>query len=144
MLEGGDGHDILQGQAGHDTLLAQAGDDQLFGGDGFDVMYGGAGNDRLNSGFGFDEAFGDGGADIFQINSSPGDLEVRIWDFTPGEDRIDVSAVPGTTGSNVFFVATSTFRPNDSVIVTTPNDTAFTLVGITLAEAQAGFASWLV
>jgi len=74
----------LQGGAGRDTLVGTAGDDRLTGGAGADVLTGGAGADTF----------------VYQSMRDAGD---RITDFSPGTDRIDLSALlasMGYTGSN--------------------------------------------
>ncbi len=53
-------------------------------------LLGGAGNDTLDGGAGGDVLFGEGGADIFVFTrGTGGDV---IGDFSPGSDRIDLSA----------------------------------------------------
>ena len=62
------------------TVHALDGDDNVYGGSGDDYIVGGAGDDKLS---------GDGGADTFVykfINAG----NDRIFDFTLGEDKIDV------------------------------------------------------
>ena len=56
-------------------------DDNLWGDAGSDVLYGGAGNDRLRGGTGVDE---------FIFESANG--HDNIFDFTNGQDLIDLSA----------------------------------------------------
>ncbi|MEM0986596.1 MAG: Ig-like domain-containing protein [Pseudomonadota bacterium] len=72
-LIGDGGNDILLGDGGDDVLRGEAGFDTLDGGDGSDILFGGAGRDRFR----------------FMSENEGGD---RIIDFTPGEDRIEVSA----------------------------------------------------
>lgn len=77
------GQTIL-GTAGRDTLTGSAGDDVITGGAGADVITGGA------------------GADAF-VYTSIRDAGDRIVDFTPGTDRIDLTALLasiGYTGNN--------------------------------------------
>jgi Ca2+-binding RTX toxin-like protein len=69
VVNGGDGHDVLQGGAGDDVLRGDAGDDVLSGGAGNDVLDGGAGNNVL---------IGGAGDDIFMSG------EVTIQDFQAG------------------------------------------------------------
>jgi Ca2+-binding RTX toxin-like protein len=71
-LTGGTGPDVLTGGAGSDSLAAGAGRDVLIDGAGSDTLAGGA------------------GADVFVL-SADGQAD-RITDFTPGEDRLDLSA----------------------------------------------------
>lgn len=73
-LEGTAGSDILQGHNGDDIINAGPGDDILRDGQGSDVMSGGA------------------GADLF-ILTADGETDT-ITDFTPGEDKLDLSLWP--------------------------------------------------
>lgn len=73
-LEGTAGGDILQGHDGDDIIHAGPGDDILRDGQGSDVMSGGA------------------GADLF-ILTADGETDT-ITDFTPGEDKMDLSLWP--------------------------------------------------
>ncbi|GHG79895.1 calcium-binding protein [Pseudodonghicola xiamenensis] len=100
LLDGGDRKDVLKGLGGDDLLLGgngndrlegSRGDDILDGGDGDDVLLGGAGNDRIIGGPGFDVAKGGAGDDIFVFDDRS--LYLKIKDFTPGEDRIDLSGL---------------------------------------------------
>lgn len=70
-LSGTPGSDVLQGGAGADHILAAAGDDILLDGAGSDWLTGGS------------------GADTFVL-SCDGTAD-RIVDFTPGQDKIDLS-----------------------------------------------------
>jgi Ca2+-binding RTX toxin-like protein len=74
VLVGTDGFDILQGRDGDDLISGGAGDDILKDGAGQDIMAGGA------------------GADLFLL-SADGEMDT-ITDFSPGEDRIDLSLWP--------------------------------------------------
>ena len=103
-LSGGEGADVLSGGAGNDTLDGGAdadvlggheGDDQLFGGAGDDTLEGGAGADTIEGGSGDDEMFGDGGADTFVFG--PGNGDDIVYDFTSGEDVIDLTGIVGIT-----------------------------------------------
>jgi Ca2+-binding RTX toxin-like protein len=85
VVNGGDGHDVLQGGAGNDVLRGGAGDDVLIGGAGNDVLDGGAGHSVL---------IGGAGDDIFMNG------EVTIQDFQAGagtHDQIDLKGVAGAT-----------------------------------------------
>jgi len=77
---GTDGADTLTGTDEHDSIWAGAGDDVVDGGDGDDFLAGDTGNDTLTGGE---------GNDIFLISAEGGD-DV-ITDFTPGDDRIDLT-----------------------------------------------------
>jgi Ca2+-binding RTX toxin-like protein len=108
-LYGGDGKDRLRGGAGNDTLwggddadrlLGQSGADQLFGGAGNDWLAGGRGRDTLSGGAGNDTLTGGLGADVFvfwaaDVQAGPGGdpASVRITDFTPGLDRLDLTGL---------------------------------------------------
>lgn len=70
----------LAGSAGSDMLWGDAAADQITGGAGDDVLIDGAGADTLTGGT---------GADIFVL-SADGELD-RVLDFTPGQDRLDLS-----------------------------------------------------
>lgn len=120
-VTGGELTDLLYGGQGGDTLEGGAGDDWLFGGRGDDHLEGGAGNDalidpeganRLMGGPGSDHLEGagmlDGGeggdvliatADGTTLTGGPGADRflppprgsITLADFTPGEDRLDLS-----------------------------------------------------
>ena len=84
------------GGAGNDTLRGATGADRLSGEAGADVLAGGAGDDTLSGGAGRDILTGGTGADLFvfasRFESPSGAGRDAITDFTPGQDRIDVSA----------------------------------------------------
>lgn len=71
-LQGSGFGDDLRGDGNPNWINGMAGDDRLDGGAGADVLTGGAGRDVF--------VFGDAGA------------VDRVLDFTPGEDRLDLSA----------------------------------------------------
>lgn len=77
-LEGGSGHDVLEGGAARVDLYGHAGDDVLVAGAGGGTLVGGA------------------GADVFVVG--PGTGAVTLRDFTPGEDRLDLSLFEGLYG----------------------------------------------
>jgi hypothetical protein len=102
----GDGNDLYQarGAGRADEVLAGLGNDTLRGGDaadrlsgegGNDLILGGAGDDTLAGGSGRDTLTGDDGADLFvfrfRSDASSGSQRDSITDFTPGQDRIDLS-----------------------------------------------------
>ncbi len=88
-LYGGGGSDFLNGDQGNDVLYGSIGDDALLGGaQGDDIVYGGDGNDTLRGDAGNDTLTGGDGNDVFFGGSG---LDT-IADFTPGIDRIDLTA----------------------------------------------------
>ncbi len=108
VLIGGAGNDFINGGDGNDGALGGAGDDNLIGGFGNDVFDGGAGNDTVTGGGNLDVLTGGAGPDRFQYFSpiEGGDL---ILDFTPGEDRIYISASGFGSELSTGFLATSSF-----------------------------------
>jgi len=97
VLTGNRGNNTIQGRDGNDTVSGAAGHDTLNGGSGNDLVLGGTGNDDLSDGWGIDTLTGGAGGDLF-ILTADGATDT-ITDFTPGTDRIDLSAwgtVPGT------------------------------------------------
>ncbi len=116
-LYGGGGDDYLAGGHRNDRLYGQAGNDRLDGGVHTDYLYGGAdhdllhgfnnrdqlrgdaGDDTLIGGHDRDSLWGGGGDDIFMITrkeySWGGNRDI-LYDFTQGEDRIDLSLLPLT------------------------------------------------
>jgi Ca2+-binding RTX toxin-like protein len=74
VLIGLDLYKVLTGTSRGDTIIGTAGDDRITGGEGADLITGGAGKD------------------IFVYNSLRDALDT-ITDFTPGEDRLDLSAI---------------------------------------------------
>jgi Ca2+-binding RTX toxin-like protein len=105
------------GTAVDDVMFGAAGNDRLSGGNGVDYLSGEAGADRLTGGGGADELVGGLGADLFKYGSvgesAPGAGNFdTIDDFTPGADKIDLSAIDAKTsqgGDQAFgFVAAQT------------------------------------
>ena len=90
-LFGGTGNDIVDGGNDRDDLFGGDGDDTLIGGNGNDDLEGGEGDDILEGGAGDDDLVGGFGADTFKFSSGDGDDVIE--DFTPGEDKIDLSAI---------------------------------------------------
>lgn len=98
-LSGLSGQDTLRGGQGRDVLNGRGGADTLGGWNGDDTLNGGAGDDFLTSGTGRDEVWGGTGADTFAFYASEGlGGRDRIMDFTPGEDRIDLSLLDADAG----------------------------------------------
>ena len=75
---------LLAGTPGDDLLSAR--------GFGNDTLSGGAGDDILVAGPGESELRGGDGADTFVLSADSG--RVRITDFDPAHDRLDLSALP--------------------------------------------------
>ena len=71
---------VINGTAGADTIVGTAGDD---------VITGGAGADRLT---------GNGGRDVF-VYTSIRDAGDTITDFTPNDDRLDLTALLASIGA---------------------------------------------
>ncbi len=94
-LYGGTENDRLMDDAGNDRLLGENGDDVLHGGSGDDSLNGGDGNDRLDGGDGRDYLYGGKGSDTFVFSRAPDAVDV-LTDFTPGEDRLDLSYLLST------------------------------------------------
>lgn len=81
QINGRGGNDFIAGLVGDDDIMGGAGRDRLFGNSGDDVINGGADNDKMTGQYGADTF-------VFDLNSGVD----MITDFTPGLDRIDVSA----------------------------------------------------
>ncbi len=90
ILQGYEGNDELYGGKGRDHLYGGDDDDTLFGEKGNDKLYGGSGDDFLDGGKGRDYLRGDDGEDIFYFSKDSG--KDKIPDFTPGVDKIDLTA----------------------------------------------------
>ena len=127
-LDGGSGSDEMYGGAGDDTLLGGSGGDEIDGGEGDDTIDGGTGNDDLTGGF---------GDDVFKFSRSHGNDE--ILDFTPGEDRIDLSAFTDIKDFDDIEMS-----DDDDVEITTTGSRTITLEGVRdgdLTERDFIFAS---
>ena len=83
-IKGGDGDDYILGGSGNVSIFGENGNDKLLGNSGANKMIGGAGNDFISGGGGADLLTGGPGRDKFVLDQKSAD--VRITDFTPGED----------------------------------------------------------
>jgi len=86
----GRGNDFVDGNGGNDKLLLGRGNDVGFGGDGHDIIFGGRGKDLIDGGAGTDKLFGGRGRDTFIFKE--GNDTDKIYDFRPGQDKIDISS----------------------------------------------------
>ena len=91
QFTGSDNDESISGLQGADALNGGGGKDRLWGNEGDDILTGGPGADIL---------IGGAGKDIFVIRASDRDTEV-IFDFTQGEDRIDLSDFEGMSFSDL-------------------------------------------
>ena len=105
---GNNGGDLLYGDGTYGT--------RLIGGTGNDYIAGGAGNDTISGGGGIDVMWGAGGNDLFIFTSLSdamvGGALTTIGDFTPGSDRIDLSAITttgSTPGQPLHFIGSAAF-----------------------------------
>lgn len=112
ILRGGDGddelfayrNDQLFGEAGNDSLYSDGnGANALFGGDGNDLLFGDrndslfgdAGDDSLYAGVSSNRLAGGTGKDRFYLTPAGiPDLPSEILDFTKGDDKIIITAIP--------------------------------------------------
>ncbi|MBO0131658.1 Ig-like domain-containing protein [Agrobacterium burrii] len=123
IVNGTDGHDLLEaktadttilGRDGNDTLLGSTGDDRLDGGNGDDALIGGAGRDALSGGAGDDKLWGDAGDDM--ISGGLGDDFIeggRGNDLLIGGDGSDLYRYGRGDGSDTIFEAAPASRATD-------------------------------
>jgi Ca2+-binding RTX toxin-like protein len=106
-LVGTESTNYISGGEGDDTITVTGavinyahggeGDDQITGGAGFmDILVGGEGDDTLDGGAGINHLHGGEGDDTFVIQA--GQTSTTIYDFTDGDDQIDLSNISGITG----------------------------------------------
>ncbi|MCY4375293.1 MAG: calcium-binding protein [Spirochaetaceae bacterium] len=113
QVSGGEGDDTITVTG---TFMNYAhggeGDDQITGGAGMiDILVGGEGDDTIDGGTGTNYVHGGEGDDTFVI--APGQTLTTIYDFTDGDDQIDLSNISGITG---FDDLTITTDGDDAVI----------------------------
>jgi Ca2+-binding RTX toxin-like protein len=96
-LYAGPGDDDVRGSSGRDRLFGEAGADELAGGAGNDKISGGPGRDVISWSSGHDVLSGGPGRDEFLIfyPAPAPDASVRIMDFRPGADILDLSNISG-------------------------------------------------
>jgi len=95
-IDAGSGNDSVTGSAEADAILGGLGIDSLMGGDGNDTLTGGGGLDALNGGNGADTFVLTTLTDAIVGGSGSSPTFEKITGFTVGEDRFDVTTVPGT------------------------------------------------
>jgi len=100
------GSDVLYGNNHSVFLIGSSDADVLIGGTQGDPIIGNAGDDTIIGGLGPDAMHGGAGRDTFVIRTAAESRAVNgvydnYYDFTTGEDRIDVRAL-GTTAISVF------------------------------------------
>ncbi|MFO1088195.1 MAG: calcium-binding protein [Hyphomicrobiales bacterium] len=118
FLYGKAGNDILKGLTGSDWIEGNSGNDTLDGGPGNDFLYGGDGDDVLVGGEGRDWLFGGAGNDTFSFltpSASPAGNTTQdtIWDFTRGEDKIEIDSSIATSFADFHRDGLSTWKAGD-------------------------------
>jgi Ca2+-binding RTX toxin-like protein len=112
-VRGGGDNDWINGSGGNDRLFGDGGNDQLLGGSGDDVLQGGGAKDQLTGGSGRDKLWGGAGNDVFIFSEASetavGSLRDQIYDFTSGEDHIDLSLMATNAGVAFTFIETGEF-----------------------------------
>ncbi|WP_122669584.1 M10 family metallopeptidase C-terminal domain-containing protein [Pseudomonas viridiflava] len=94
IITGTESAEALYGTEGNDTLLGLGGDDTLRGDTGADVLNGGAGRDALYGGADTDTFVYSALTDSYRDYDAGGLTATdTIFDFTPGQDKIDVCAL---------------------------------------------------
>jgi Ca2+-binding RTX toxin-like protein len=95
-------HDVILTSTAPQTVTGNSLGDTITSNDAGSTLIGGSGNDTLIAGHGADMLTGNGGADTFVFNVLSWNAG-QITDFTPGTDKIDISALltaAGYTGSD--------------------------------------------
>jgi Ca2+-binding RTX toxin-like protein len=98
----------------------------LIGGAAADYIVGGSGNDTIAGGGGADVMWGEGGADTFVFTSladapADGSGVTTIGDFTPGTDKLDVSAIHDSNGQPLHFSGAGPFDGTPGDIIEVPD-----------------------
>ncbi len=100
-----------------ENAIGGSGNDLIIGNNAANVIKGGAGNDIIYGGGGADQLWGGTGSDTFvygaSTDSKPGASD-KIFDFTSGADKIDVSGI--TKGAGLSFVSAFTGHAGDAVL----------------------------
>lgn len=100
-----------------ENAFGGAGNDLIIGNNAANLIKGGAGNDLLYGGGGADQLWGGAGSDTFVFGASsdsrPGAAD-KIFDFTSGSDKIDLSGI--TKGAGLTFVNAFTGHAGDAVL----------------------------
>ncbi len=86
----GDQDAIVYGSGGNDVVIGGSGSDFISGGYGNKIIKGRGGDDILVSGVGDNIISGGQGEDVYVIGNNKWHKNI-ITDYTPGEDRVDVS-----------------------------------------------------
>ena len=120
-INGGSGNDAIYGEQGRDILNGGAGDDEIYGGEDKDTINGGEGNDLL-----------DGGLDADTFVFEPGNGNDHIMDFTPGVDKIDLSAF------DTFTISADDIEDDaaGNAVITLPGDDGGTITLLGVGESD--------
>jgi serralysin len=100
-----------------ENALGGSGSDLIIGNNVANIIKGGAGNDIIYGGGGADQLWGGTGSDTFVFGASSdskaGAVD-KIFDFTSGSDKIDLSGI--TQGAGLTFVNAFTGHAGDAVL----------------------------